>query len=92
MPEEITVKFKRLSEEFNNIPVPSYSTEGSAGMDIRAAMKEPIALNPMEVEMIPTNLSVEIPGGLSSSKKWFSCKAWNRDFKLTRDYRFGLQG
>ena len=63
MPEEITVKFKRLSEEFKNIPVPSYSTEGSAGMDIRAAMKEPITLKPMEVEMIPTNLSVEIPTG-----------------------------
>ncbi len=63
MIEEITVKFKRLSEEFNNIPIPSYSTSGSAGMDIRAAMKEPITLKPMEVEMIPTNLSVEIPEG-----------------------------
>ena len=63
MIEDITIKFKRLSKAFNNIPVPSYSTEGSAGMDIRAAMKEPITLKPMEVEMIPTNLSVEIPEG-----------------------------
>ena len=63
MIEEITIKFKRLSEEFNNIAIPSYSTSGSAGMDIRAAMKEPITLKPMEVEMIPTNLSVEIPEG-----------------------------
>ena len=63
MVEEITVKFKRLSEEFNNIPLPSYSTSGSAGMDIRAAIKEPMNLNPMEVEMITTNLSVEIPEG-----------------------------
>ena len=63
MTEEITVKFKRLSEEFNSIPVPSYSTEGSAGMDIRAAMIEPITLKPMDVGMIPTNLSVEIPQG-----------------------------
>jgi len=63
MIEEITIKFKRLSEEFNNIPLPSYSTSGSAGMDIRAPMKEPITLKPMEVEMIPTNLSVEIPEG-----------------------------
>ncbi len=63
MIEEITIKFKRLSEEFNNIPIPSYSTSGSAGMDIRAAMKEPITLKPMEVEMITTNLSVEIPQG-----------------------------
>ena len=63
MVEEITVKFKRLSEEFNNIPLPSYSTSGSAGMDIRAAIKEPMNLKPMEVEMIATNLSVEIPEG-----------------------------
>ena len=63
MVEEITVKFKRLSEEFNNIPLPSYSTSGSAGMDIRAAVKEPMKLKPMEVEMIATNLSVEIPEG-----------------------------
>ena len=63
MVEEITVKFKRLSEEFNNIPLPSYSTSGSAGMDIRVAIKEPMKLKPMEVEMIATNLSVEIPEG-----------------------------
>ena len=61
--EEITIKFKRLSEEFNNIPLPSYSTSGSAGMDIRAAVKEPMKLKPMKVEMITTNLSVEIPEG-----------------------------
>ena len=63
MLEEIIIKFKRLSEEFNNIPLPSYSTSGSAGMDIRAAIKKPITLKPMEVEMITTNLSVEIPEG-----------------------------
>ena len=63
MIEEIKIKFKRLSEEFNNITLPSYSTSGSAGMDIRAAIKKPVNLNPMEVEMITTNLSVEIPEG-----------------------------
>jgi dUTP pyrophosphatase len=63
MIEEITIKFKRLSEEFNNIAIPSYSTSGSAGMDIRAAIKKPVKLKPMEVEMITTNLSVEIPQG-----------------------------
>jgi dUTP pyrophosphatase len=63
MIDVITIKFKRLSEEFNNIPLPSYSTSGSAGMDIRAAIKEPMNLKPTEVEMIATNLSVEIPEG-----------------------------
>ena len=63
MIDEIRIKFKRLSEEFNNIPLPSYSTSGSAGMDIRAALKEPMKIKPMEVEMIATNISVEIPEG-----------------------------
>ena len=63
MIEKITVKFKRLSEEFNNIPLPAYSTSGSAGLDIRAAVKKTIKLKPMEVEMVATNLTVEIPEG-----------------------------
>jgi dUTP diphosphatase len=63
MPDEVIIKFKRLSEEFNNIPIPSYATDGSAGMDIRAAIAEPVVLEPMKIKMIPTNLSMEIPFG-----------------------------
>jgi len=63
MPYEVIIKFKRLSEEFNKIPIPSYVTEGSAGMDIRAAIAEPVVLEPMKIKMIPTNLLVEIPYG-----------------------------
>src|SRR3990172_8260664 len=63
MSDEVVIKFKRLSSEFSNIPAPTYSTEGSSGMDIRAAIREPVTLKPMQVEMVPTNLSVEIPEG-----------------------------
>jgi len=63
MPYEVIIKFKRLSEEFNKIPIPSYVTEGSVGMDIRAAIAEPVVLEPMKIKMIPTNLLVEIPYG-----------------------------
>ena len=63
MAEEVIIKLKRLSEEFNNIPIPSYATDGSAGMDIRAAIVEPVVLEPMKIKMIPTNLLVEIPYG-----------------------------
>ena len=63
MSDEVIIKFKRLSEEFNNIPIPSYATDGSAGMDIRAAIVEPVVLVPMKIKMIPTNLLVEIPYG-----------------------------
>jgi dUTP pyrophosphatase len=63
MQNEVLIKFKRISNEFDRIPLPSYSTEGSSGMDIRAALKKPLLLKPKEIEMIPTNLTVEIPIG-----------------------------
>jgi dUTP pyrophosphatase len=63
MHNEIVIKFKRLATEFSNIPMPSYSTEGSSGMDIRAALNKPLSIKPKEIELIPTNLSVEIPIG-----------------------------
>jgi dUTP pyrophosphatase len=63
MSENIVIKIKRLSEEFSDVPLPHYATAGSAGMDIRAAIKEDVILNPSKVELIPTNLSVEIPVG-----------------------------
>lgn len=63
MSDKIIVKFKRLSEEFNDIPIPQYATAGSAGMDIRAALKFDLILQPGQTELVPTNISVEIPQG-----------------------------
>jgi dUTP pyrophosphatase len=63
MTEEIKIKIKRLSEDFLDVPLPHYATPGSAGMDIRAAIKEDVILKPGLVELIPTNISVEIPVG-----------------------------
>ncbi len=63
MTEKIPIKIKRLNAEFNEIPLPFYSTEGSAGMDIRAAVKDELIIRAGEVSLVPTNLSVEIPGG-----------------------------
>jgi dUTP pyrophosphatase len=63
MESKVTVKFKRISEDFNHIAEPAYATEGSAGMDIRAAIKKNLTILPMQVEIVPTNISVEIPEG-----------------------------
>ena len=63
MTEKIRVKIKRISDEFADIQLPSYTTEGSAGMDIRAAVNENLILKAGEVLLVPTNLSVEIPAG-----------------------------
>lgn len=59
----IDVKFKRIDEKFNDVALPGYATPASAGMDIRAALEEPVIIEAGKVAMIPTNLSVEIPEG-----------------------------
>ena len=63
MSDTIKVKFKRLDDSFSNIPLPAYKTEGSAGMDICAAINEKIIVKPNSLDLIPTNISVEIPEG-----------------------------
>ena len=43
--------------------LPSYETEGSAGMDIKAYIEEPVTLEPGKRALIPTGLFMEIPAG-----------------------------
>src|SRR4030067_1978765 len=63
MEQNVEIKFKRLRKELNHIPLPSYATKGSAGLDIFAAIEKPITLLHGAIEMVPTNISVEIPEG-----------------------------
>jgi dUTP pyrophosphatase len=44
-------------------PLPSYQTEGSAGMDIYASVKNNIIINPLERVLIPTGLFIALPKG-----------------------------
>lgn len=44
-------------------PLPSYATEGSAGMDLRADLVQPVTLQPLERTLIPTGLFIELPLG-----------------------------
>lgn len=61
--EPVEIKIKRLSAEFNDVALPSYATEGSSGMDLRAAVETEIILQAGKFALVPTNLSVEIPYG-----------------------------
>ena len=45
------------------LDLPAYETEGAAGMDIRAAVSEPMTLGPGDRAAIPTGLVMEIPQG-----------------------------
>lgn len=44
-------------------PLPDYQTAGSAGMDLRAWLAEPVVLQPMERKLIPTGLFIALPEG-----------------------------
>jgi dUTP pyrophosphatase len=44
-------------------PLPSYETLHAAGMDLRANLEAPVILKPMERQLIPTGLFIEIPIG-----------------------------
>jgi dUTP pyrophosphatase len=42
---------------------PFYATEKSAGMDLKANTSEPIILKPLERQLIPTGISIQLPEG-----------------------------
>ncbi|RLE16222.1 MAG: dUTP diphosphatase [Acidobacteria bacterium] len=59
----IEIRVKQLPHSFG-LPLPDYATAGSSGMDLLAAVEEPLVLAPGEVKAIPTGLIVEIPVGM----------------------------
>ncbi len=58
----IPVRITRLAHGAD-LPLPAYETEGSAGMDLRAAIDAPVTLAPMERTAVPTGLSIALPQG-----------------------------
>ncbi|MBQ9818772.1 MAG: dUTP diphosphatase [Bacteroidales bacterium] len=47
-------------------PDPSYATEASAGMDLRACIEEPLLLRPLERALVPTGIFIELPVGFEA--------------------------
>ena len=54
------LKIERLA---NNKFLPEYKSEGAAGMDLYAAIEEPITLKPLERTLVPTGLKIELEHG-----------------------------
>jgi dUTP pyrophosphatase len=55
------IKVKIINQSPNALP--EYATEGSAGMDIRANLPGPLVLQPLERQLVPTGLFIELPLG-----------------------------
>ncbi len=58
----VRIGIKRLPGS-EGLTLPGYETEGSAGMDLRAAVFEEVVLPPGEIRLIPTGIAVSIPQG-----------------------------
>jgi len=43
-----------------SIPLPHYATDGSAGLDMRACINEPLTVGPGDTELVPTGLAIHI--------------------------------
>ena len=54
---EVKILDRRLGDEF---PMPGYATRGSAGLDLRAMLDEPLRLSPGQTELIPTGMAIHI--------------------------------
>lgn len=54
---QLKILDERLGHEF---PLPHYATDGSAGMDMRAMIDEPMTLHPGESKLIPTGMAIHI--------------------------------
>ncbi|MBI1804335.1 MAG: dUTP diphosphatase [Ignavibacteriae bacterium] len=60
---QIKIRIARIHHHEIDIPLPSYSTTGSSGMDIYASVQEDRVVKPGETVLIPTGFQMEIPSG-----------------------------
>lgn len=53
----------RLPSRGPDLPLPSYATDGAAGLDLRADLAGPLTLAPGERALVPTGIALAIPEG-----------------------------
>jgi dUTP pyrophosphatase len=95
----IEVKVTHLAHG-EGLPLPEYQTEGSAGLDLLAAIDEaaPWVLQPRDRTAVPTGLSFELPPGTEAQVRPRSGLAWkhgltvlNSPGTIDSDYRGEVQ-
>lgn len=62
---ENTIKIKRIDPN-DALPLPSYATKRSAGLDLYAANDEDIIISPGEVKIISTGIAISLPNGFEA--------------------------
>jgi len=59
---EVIVQVEQV-EGARDLPAPAYMTEQAAGMDLRAAVDEPLRLEPGGYALVPTGVKIAVPAG-----------------------------
>ncbi len=54
---QLKILNKRIGKD---IPLPGYATDGSAGMDLRACLEQPLIIAPGSTHLIPTGIAIHI--------------------------------
>ncbi|MBL0174880.1 MAG: dUTP diphosphatase [Ignavibacteria bacterium] len=63
---EREIRVMRVRPGYGDVPLPAYATEHAAGADLRAAIDDPVTLQPGEIKAIPTNIAIELPEHLEA--------------------------
>ncbi len=59
----VQVEITRVNSSVHDIPLPTYATSHSAGMDLCAAVENPVTLRPGDTVLIPTGFAIALPEG-----------------------------
>lgn len=79
----MNVLITRLNDKYNDLPLPQYATQGSAGMDVYAALDEAMEIEPGKVVMVPTSLAIALKPG-------FECQVRSRSGLAAKNGIFAL--
>jgi dUTP pyrophosphatase len=96
MSEQPVLRIHRLREEAASVP--RYASDGAAGLDLQAALREPLTLQPGDRVAVPTGLSLALPAGHEGQVRPRSGLALKRGITVANapgtideDYRGELQ-
>lgn len=59
----VEIAVKRVRPGYADLPLPRYMTRGAAGMDLYAAVDEPVVLRPGSRALVPTGIAIALPQG-----------------------------
>jgi len=77
----VQVAVRRLPHAAD-LPLPRYQTSDAAGMDLPAAITDPVTIPPSERALIPTGLVIAVPRGFEAQVRPRSGLAWRHGITL----------